>query len=276
MSRDKGVGRVAKTYRLIVFTFVCATIIAAGCVPIQPESAETAALVPTATPSPEPTATPTPEPTATPTPEPTVAAVPTVPGEWETFVDEGRGLSIPVPPGWIFVDPSEQELSDFFAEAGELAGSDEIQELLAYIVNVMQQQGDLFVGMGFQVDSGSARDLEFLNNVNVIAVSPEGLSLPLMAKLSAAQLDAIEGIEVESAEVVAGMRPDGEETLSILSRMDGALYNLPDTAIVSWQVGLLSPDGATMLLLTFGILSEEFAALEPLLGEVVQRVHWFE
>ena len=124
---------------------------------------------------------------------------PRVSDEWETFVDEGRGLSIPVPLGWIFVDPSEQELSDFFAEAGELAGSDEIQQLLAYIVNLVQQQGDLIVGMGFQVDSGSARDLEFLNNVNVIAVSPEGLTLPLMAKLSAAQLDAIEGIEVESA-----------------------------------------------------------------------------
>ena len=259
-------GRVAKTYRLIVFASVCALFFLAGCVPIQPES--------TATPSPAPTATPTPEPTATPPPAPTVAAA--VSDEWGLFVDEARGLSIPVPPGWIFVDPSEQELADFFSEAGELAGSDEIQELLAYIANVMQQQGDLFVGMGFQVDPGTARDLVFLNNVNVIAVSPEGLSLSLMAKFSAAQLDAIEGIEVESAEVVAGLRPDGAEALSILSRTDGALYNLPDEEIVSWQVGLLSPDGATMLLLTFGILREDFAELEPLLGEVVQRVEWLE
>lgn len=267
---------MAKTYRSIVFVSVFVVFLLAGCVPIQPESGAAAAPAPTATLSPEPTATPTPEPTATPTPAPTVAAVSTVSDDWGAFADEARGLSIPVPPGWIFVDPSTQELSDIFSEAGELAGSDEIRELLAYIVNVTQQQGDLFVGLGFQVEAGIARDPVFLNNVNVIAVSSEGLSLPLMVKLSAAQLDAIEGIEVESAEVVAGLRPEGAEALSILSRMDGALYNLPDTEIVSWQVGLLSPDGATMLLLTFGILSEDFAELEPLLGEVVQRVHWFE
>lgn len=261
------------TGRTALLVSVCTLLFLAGCVPIQPETATTTAPTTTDTPTPEPTATP--KPTDTPTPEPTVAAS-VVSDAWGVFVDEGRGLSIPVPPGWIFVDPSTQDLEDIFAEAGELAGSDEVKELLAYITNVMQQQGNMFVGVGYLFGADGLRESAYLNNFNVIAVPQEGLSLSLMVKLSAAQLDAIEGIEVERAEVVAGLRPDGAEALSILSRMDGALYNLPDTDIVSWQVGLLSPDGATMLLLTFGILSEDFVELEPLLGEVVQRVEWFE
>lgn len=260
--------------RLSLFAIVCAVLLLAGCVPIQPESPATATPAPTATPSPEPTATPTPEPTATPAPEPTVAAA--VSDAWETFVDEARGLSISYPPGWIFIDPSTQDLADLFAEAGERTGSEEVKELLTYITNVMQQQGNMFVGMGYLVGADGLRESAFLNNFNVIAFPQEGLSLSLMVKLSAAQLDALEGVEVESAEVVAGLRPDGAEALSILSRMDGALYNRPDTEIVSWQVGLLSPEGETMLLISFSANSEDFAELEPLLGEVVQRVEWFE
>ena len=246
----------------------------AGCVPIQPETATTAAPPPTDTPTSEPTATPTPEPTATPSPEPTVAAA--VSDAWETFVDEARGLSISYPPGWIFIDPSTQDLEDLFAEAGELAGSDEIKELLAYITSVMQQQGDLFVGMGYLIGADGPRESAFLNNFNAITVPRQGLSLSLMVKLSAAQLDALEGVEVESAEVVAGLRPDGAEALSILSRMDGALFNRPDTEVVSWQAGILSPDGETMLLISFSVNSEDFAELEPLLVEVVKRVEWIE
>ncbi len=254
------------TCRTVLLVSVCTLLFLAGCVPIQPETATTAA--------PPPTDTPTPEPTATPTPAPTVAAA--VSDAWETFVDEARGLSISYPPGWIFIDPSTQDLADLFAEAGERTGSEEIKELMTYVTNVMQQQGNMFVGMGYLVGANGLRESAFLNNFNVIAVPQEGLSLSLIVKLTAAQLDALEGVEVERAEVVAGLRPDGAEALSILSRMDGALYNRPDTEIVSWQVGLLSPEGETMLLISFSSNSEDFAELEPLLGEVVQRVEWQE
>ncbi len=254
------------TCRTVLLVSVCTLLFLAGCVPIQPETATTAA--------PPPTDTPTPEPTATPTPAPTVAAA--VSDAWETFVDEARALSISYPPGWIFIDPSTQDLADLFAEAGERTGSEEIKELMTYVTNVMQQQGNMFVGMGYLVGANGLRESAFLNNFNVIAVPQEGLSLSLIVKLTAAQLDALEGVEVERAEVVAGLRPDGAEALSILSRMDGALYNRPDTEIVSWQVGLLSPEGETMLLISFSSNSEDFAELEPLLGEVVQRVEWQE
>ena len=257
--RAKGVRRMWAINRLFRFATACMVLALAGCVPIQPESAATV--------------TPTLEPTAT--PEPTPTAAPAVSDDWQEFVDDARGLSISVPPGWIFGDPTTQELTDLFSEAGELANSDEVKELLALLTSAMQQ-GDMFVGIGFQYGADSSRDLLFLNNVNAVAVPNEGMSLPLMVKLVAAQLDVIEGFEVESAEVVAGLRPDGAEVTSVRYRAAGALYHLPDLEIVGWQVGMLSPDGKTMLIFTFSIVSEDFAELEPLLVEIVQRVHWSE
>ena len=259
--------------RLFLLASVCMVLFLAGCVPIQPESPVAGDRVPVS--SAQDSSKATPEPIATATPEPTAPAAPVVSTDWQEYVDPAHGLSISYPPGWIFVDPTKKELMDLLAEADELTNSDEIRELLATFADAMQQ-GELFVGVGFQYVADSFRDLPYLNNFNAIVVLSEGLSLHLMAQMVAAQLDSVTGIAVESAEVVAGLRPDGAEALSIRYRADGALYNRPDLETVGWQVGVLSPDAETMLILTYSIVSEDFAALEPLLGEIVQRVQWFE
>ena len=259
--------------RLFLLASVCMVLFLAGCVPIQPELPVAGDRAPVS--SAQDSSKATPEPIATATPEPTAPAAPVVSTDWQEYVDPAHGLSISYPPGWIFVDPTKKELMDLLAEADELTNSDEIRELLATFADAMQQ-GELFVGVGFQYVADSFRDLPYLNNFNAIVVLSEGLSLHLMAQMVAAQLDSVTGIAVESAEVVAGLRPDGAEALSIRYRADGALYNRPDLETVGWQVGVLSPDAETMLILTYSIVSEDFAALEPLLGEIVQRVQWFE
>ncbi len=275
---------MSEGYRVILFASLCLVFVLAGCVPIQSEppvakeqspasSAQSSSQA-----TPEPPATLTPEPPDPPTsaaPEGPAIAVPAVPASWPEFVDETRGLSILYPTGWLFVDPTEKELAALMEEVGERANSDEIRELLTTSTQAIQQE-ELFVGLGFQYATDSSSDARFVNNINVIAFDTEGLSLQLIAQLIAAQLDSMEGFEVDSAEVAAGLRPSGAEVASVRYRSKGALFNQPDMEIVGWQVGVLSPDAERIVILTFSIRSEDFAELEPLLAEIVQRVQWLK
>ena len=276
-----------RVYRLFLLASVCMVFVLAGCVPIQPEPAATseqlpassaqsssqATLEPTATPIPQPpelAATTLPEP-----PDPPASAAPAGPAGWYAFVDEARGLSISYPPGWLFVNPTKKELTELMEEVGEKANSNEIRELLTTSTQAIQQE-DLFVGLGFQYATDASPDSRFINNINAIFFHTEGLFLHLIAQLIAAQLDSMEGFEVDSAEVVAGLRPEGAEVASVRYRSEGALFNQPDLEVVGWQVGVLSPDAERIVILTFSIRSEDFAELEPLMREIVQRVQWFE
>ncbi|MYH61161.1 MAG: hypothetical protein F4148_05190 [Caldilineaceae bacterium SB0675_bin_29] len=284
-------------HRLFLLASVCLAFVLAGCVPIQPESPfangqspassaqgkSQAAVEPTATNTPDPTATAAPGPppppsTAEPDPPPPPGFATqqlSTSTEWRSYVDETRGLSIAYPPGWIFVDPTKKELTDFMEELGEKANSAEIRELLATSAQAVQQN-DLFVGLGFQFITDSSRDTRFVNNINAIYFHTEGLFLQLIAQMIAAQLDSMDGFVVDSAEVVAGLRPEGAEVASVRYRSEGALFNQPDMEIIGWQVGVLSPEAERIVVLTFSIRSEDFAELEPLLTEIVQRVQWLE
>ena len=299
-------------YRLFLLASVCTAFVLAGCAPIQPESPPAseqapaslsqsrppATMEPPATSIPDPPDPPTtaarkpPDLPAVVTPEqpvrPTAAApkssappattsLPDVPslGYWQVYVDDARGLSIPYPPEWVLFDPTKTVLAEFVEKLGEKADSDEIKELLETFTQAIQQE-DLFVGMGFQFPTGSSRDTRFVNNFNIISFHTEGLFLQLIAQMIAAQLDSMEGIQVDSADVVAGLRPNGAEVASIRYRSKGALFNQPDLEIIGWQVGVLSPEAERIVVLTFSIRSEDFAALEPLLTEIVQRVQWLE
>ena len=273
-------------YRLFLLASVCLAFVLAGCVPIQPESSPANGQSPASSAQGESQATV--EPTATDIPDPTATAAPGPPPppgfatqqlststEWRSYVDETRGLSIAYPPGWIFVDPTKKELTDFMEELGEKADSAEIRELLATSAQAVQQN-DLFVGLGFQFITDSSRDTRFVNNINAIYFHTEGLFLQLIAQMIGAQLDSMDGFVVDSAEVVAGLRPEGAEVASVRYRSEGALFNQPDREIIGWQVGVLSPEAERIVVLTFSIRSEDFAELEPLLTELVQRVQWLE
>lgn len=298
---EKGARRMCGVYRLFLLASVCFMFVLAGCVPIQPESPDAASeqskassaqnsqqvtVEPTATAKPEPPAPPTrtaPQlpvlPTSTapqPPALPTIAAPELLAAtHWQVFVDEPRGLSISYPSGWLFVDPTKKELTDLMEEVGEKANSNEIRELLTTSTQAIQQE-DLFVGLGFQYATDASPDSRFVNNINAIYFHTEGLFLQLIAQMIAAQLDSMDGFKVDSAEVVAGLRPSGAEVASVRYRSEGALFNQPDLEVVGWQVGVLSPDAERIVILTFSIRSEDFAELEPLLAEIVQRVQWFE
>lgn len=284
-------------FRLFLLAPACTLLVLTGCVPIQPESPPAngqlpassaqskpqATVEPVAADIPNPTATaapapPPPPPTAEPDPPPPpgFAAQPLFTStEWQTHIDESRGLSISYPPGWTFVDPTKNELTEFMEELGDKANSDEIRELLATSVQAVQQN-DLFVGLGFQYISDSSRDTRFVNNINAIYFHTEGLFLQLIAQMIAAQLDSMDGFAVDSAEVVAGLRAEGAEVASVRYRSEGALFDQPDMEIIGWQVGVLSPEADRIVVLTFSIRSEDFAELEPLLTEIVQRVQWLK
>lgn len=270
-----------------VFLLIClgVSLVLAGCrqsteeATATPQPRPTATLRPTDTPQPPPTATPrptdTPQPPPTATPQPTATPTPSDVAAWQMFVDETHGLSIFYPTGWRFLDPSQDVLAILMATMGEQVATEEVGGLLTMLGSVVQQE-DMFVGVGFQIPTQAAAGSAFINNITAVSLPAAGLTLPVYSQLVAAQLDEVDGIQVDAAAVVPSLRPQGAEVVSIRYRADGALYNMPDLEITGWQVGLLSPDTESLLVLTFGIRSHEFDDLEPLLQEMVQRLQFTE
>ena len=72
-----------------------------------------------------------------------------------------------------------------------------------------------------------------------------------------------------TVELAQGLRPADEQVVSIR-------YLENETNSEVWQVWLLSPDGTTLLALAFSIHADQFAALEPLLSQIVQRLRWLD
>ena len=76
-------------------------------------------------------------------------------------------------------------------------------------------------------------------------------------------------IEPAVVELVQGMRPSDEEVVSIK-------YGEYATNNVVWQIWLLSPHGERLVALGFNVHRDQIEELEPVIGEVVQRLHWIE
>ena len=101
----------------------------------------------------------------------------------------------------------------------------------------------------------------------VFSFAAGGLDLERYVQVVADRLQDSYGVEADSFELTPELRPLGEEAVSIR-------YRERETNSELWQVWLLSPDEGTLFALAFSVHGDEFAELQPLLREIVQKVQW--
>ena len=186
------------------------------------------------------------------------------PAGWLTYDDEARGLSLSYPSEWHYFDParpSQVDLALFSAAYKPEAGQLDAAEMGALVSAMSVRREDAVIGLGLQ--SGPA-DRASSNFMLVFSVAAEGTTLQRYVQAAAGHTYSIEPASVE---LVQGLRPWNEEIVSIR-------YREHATASEVWQVVLLSPDGERLLVLAFSVHNDEFAAVEPVLREIVQRVRW--
>ena len=185
---------------------------------------------------------------------------------WLTYDDDARGLSLSYPPGWRYFDPARPTQADLaFFSAAKRHGSEQVDVAgIGQMVSEMSvRRDDGVIGLGLQ--SGQA-DGAASNFMLVFSFAVEGQSLEDYAQAAAGHTYSLSPATVE---LVQRLGPPGEEVVSIR-------YRENETNNEVWQVWLLSPDGKTLVALAFSVHSDEFAALEPMLREIVQRLSWID
>ncbi|MCY4082027.1 MAG: SH3 domain-containing protein [Caldilineaceae bacterium] len=212
---------------------------------------------------------------ATATPEATGTEVPLeqrslpIVGGWERFEVEAYGLTISYPPGWMFVKPAAED------PAAGLAGTElsSLAEALRELLPVPKSRVDAgLVGLGYQLHPRESPELAVANTISLDVVPADGANLHKNLQRIASDLGRGEGIELDRAGVIAGLRPQGEVSGSIRFREDGDRPS--GTEAIVWIVVVESADAETYLVLRFETLADEFDSLEPLLTEIVHRVRW--
>ena len=185
---------------------------------------------------------------------------------WLTYDDDARGLALSYPPGWRYLDPARPTQADLaLLSAAQKVESEQIDVAgMAQLVSEMSsRRDDAVIGLGLQSDQPDSPASNFML---VLSFAVEGLSLERYAQEAAENTYSLSPATVELAQ---GLRPADEEVVSIR-------YLENETNSEVWQVWLLSPDGTTLLALAFSVHSDEFAAQEPLLREIVQRLRWID
>ncbi len=189
------------------------------------------------------------------------------PSGWLTYDDLDRGLSLSYPPGWHYFDPerpSQVDLSLFSSAVKSLEGQPiGVAEMRALVSAMSVRRDDAVIGLGLQsvpADSASS------NFMLVFTVAAEEMTLERYAQAAA---EHAYSIEPASVELVQGLRPLSEEAVSIRYREHASASEV-------WQVVLLSQDGERLLVLAFCVHVNEFAALQPVLNDIVMRTRWAE
>ena len=189
------------------------------------------------------------------------------PSGWLTYDDDARGLSISYPPKWRYFDPAQPSQADLalFSAANKVGDEKlDIAEMGAMVSAMSVRSEDAVIGLGLQADQTNDTSSNFML---VFSFAADGLSLERYVQVVADQLQESYGVEADSVELAPELRPLGEEAVSIR-------YRESETNSEVWQVWLLSPDEETLLALGLSVHSDEFAELEPLLREIVQKVRW--
>ena len=189
------------------------------------------------------------------------------PAGWLTYDDAARGLSLSYPSGWHFFDPAQPsriDLALFSAAVKGRAGEQfDVAEMGTMVSAMSVRRDDAVIGLG--IHSGPADDVSS-NFMLVFSLAAEGTTLKGYAQMAT---EHTYSIEAASVKLVGGLRPLSEEVVSIR-------YREYETASEVWQIWLLSPDEERFLAIAFSVHSDEFAAMEPVLREIVQRVRWAE
>ena len=201
--------------------------------------------------------------------------------DWPAVEDAARGLRIFHPPGWLYASSGE-DLSSLQPKMGDTAAAEAVLAQQAAHIDSLSASGqeDQFVGHGFQFAPETTP--AYINRFDIRAIPAAGRTLEQFALQTAARLEESEVEKLESVKVGPGLRPWGEEAVSIRYRSgaaveEGKIVRHPGVEVAGWQVVLLSPDGGIFLLFTFDIWGEQFdGLLEPFLRDIVRRVQWLD
>ena len=188
---------------------------------------------------------------------------------WQTYEDDTGRLVLSYPPGWHFFDPAQPSQADLTLLSAAKAGDGEqlgVAEAAEMISSMSVRREHAVIGLGLQTVLPDADDAPG-NFMLVYSFAADGMTLGRYSQMATDLLLRRYGVEADSVELTRGLRPLGDEAVSMRYR-----ENVTDTEV--WQVWLLSPDAGTLVAVVFSVQTDQFAELEPLLSEIVQRVQW--
>ncbi len=191
---------------------------------------------------------------------------------WLAFDSTRHNLALSYPSGWFFFDPAQPAAVELAVLSAEFGARVDGGGIAALVSRMTGGQEEAVAGVGIQVGRISS------NFMLALAYETGGMSLREIAEQAAAALAGEQGIDGEGADaleeegapvsLVTDLR-EGEETVIIRFVEEEGPY-------AGLQFWLLAPDGETFLVLATSIHGQEMYELEPVLVEMVRRLHWTE
>lgn len=196
-----------------------------------------------------------------------LASAPLTATHWLSFTTSTEDLTIAHPESWQVMQPGVDDLTSYLT-----ALEDQAIEDLTPILEMLKASSDnlaAFIALGILPTAQN-----YTANFTVMRFPAQPLSLPAYTRLLSQQLKTLPYIQVKSATVEAGLRPQGLEIASIRYTVDGALYGQPDLQLEGWQVALLDPPAHNLIVLTFTVPAAEFEAMQETLRELIFRIQF--
>lgn len=220
----------------------------------------TATNTPTSTPTPLPTFTPTPTPTYTPTPEPATYQE-ELPDGSVLFVDRELGYRFVIPPGWVILNLTEEDVSEIITLAGEMFP----------LIGEYLEEIEPFLGPGLRVlviDPNPEHFQDGFPNINIVVDDSEpqkSMSVDMfMLRYVAALPELIPGIEIISWDL-------GENKVGV--KYGEILYILPQikgvTEQAAKQMQSVIKINSNLIFITFTAPENVYSEVEANFGEVL-------